>query len=76
MTRYHIRLDIRGALRNWNTRKFEGVINDEFGHLMPAKAAKEQLQILLTHGVNFLPVGKCDGFDSAEKGCPGHEGKK
>ncbi len=69
----HMRLDIRGALLNWENRMFENMFKTNDGRTMTGREAKLQLMDELAKGHNYIPYGDCPGFDPVEKGCPGHE---
>lgn len=71
-TSYHMRLDIRGALLNWEPRMFRGMFKTDDGRTMEPREAKLQLMEELAKGRNFIPYGHCPEFDPIEKGCPGH----
>lgn len=71
-TKFHMRLDIRGALMNWENRMFEGMFKTDDGKEMHWREAKYQLMEELQKGHNYIPYGDCPGFDPVEKGCPGH----
>jgi hypothetical protein len=75
MTIHHMRLDIRGALLNWDDRMFRGMFKKDDGTVMTAREAKLQLMEELQAGRNYVPYGDCEGFDPVEKGCPGHAQK-
>ena len=76
MTIYHFRLDIRGALRNWDDKSFKGMFKNDDGITMTPREAKDTLKIELTRGRNYIPIGDCEGFDPVKNGCPGHEKKE
>jgi len=67
----HVSLDIEGALANWPRRQFKGMLRDENGLLLSPDEARRELLRLLGSGVKFIPVGKCDNFDT-NVGCLGH----
>lgn len=69
----HMRLDIRGALKNWSPRYFKGMFKTDDGHVMSSNEAKAELLIELSKGHNYLSLGDCPDFDPVDKGCPGHE---
>ena len=75
MSIHHIRLDIRGALLNWEDRMFRGMFKTDDGKTMEPREAKLQLMEELQKGRNYIPYGDCPGFDPVDKGCPGHEEK-
>jgi hypothetical protein len=41
---HHMRLDIRGALLNWEMRMFRGMFKTNDGHTMEPREAKLQLE--------------------------------
>lgn len=75
MKTIHMKLDIRGALLNWDDRSFRGMFKTDDGRTMEPREAKLQLMEELSKGKNFIPYGDCPDFDPIEKGCPGHEQK-
>ncbi|WP_353192146.1 hypothetical protein [Pandoraea pnomenusa] len=70
--KFHMCLDVRGALTNWKDRDFKGMFKHDDGRLMTAPEAKAELLEELSKGHNFIPFGKCDNFDHKEHGCMGH----
>lgn len=70
--RFHMCLDVRGALTNWQLKDFRNMFKHEDGRTMTPLEAKAQLLEELSHGRNFIPFGKCDNFDHKEHGCQGH----
>lgn len=73
MKTIHLSLSIRGALKNWSNRMFEGLFRDDDGRTLSASEAKDHLLEQLAQGHEVLPMSKdCIGFDFKE-GCPGHE---
>lgn len=68
MSTHHMRLDIKGCLRN---KAFEG-FKYESGKPMPREIVEHYLIQELEKGVKYLPVGSCDNF-SQEHGCLGHK---
>lgn len=73
MKTFHMRLDIRGALLNWENRMFENMFRHDDGKIMNGREAKLKLMDELAQGRNYIPYGNCSEFDPVEKGCPGHE---
>lgn len=71
MKRYHMMLDVAGAIRN---RSFKGFPNRKTGGWLTPKEAERRLRLLAAHGVKLIPMGDgpCPDF-SQETGCPGHE---
>lgn len=67
----HLRLSVRGALKN--PQHLKGCITtDEGKTLTSIKEIKEFLRYQLAMGREYLPIGECDNFDY-HKGCLGHE---
>ena len=69
-TRYHVCLDVRGALTNWRLRDFTGMFKDG-DRLLTATQAKAFLLEELSKGREVIPYGECDNF-SYKTGCQGH----
>lgn len=68
----HMSLDIGGVLNNWPLRMLKKMLIDqETGRTLTAQEAKAKLLEMYGDGIRYLPMGKCDNFDSA-KGCLGH----
>lgn len=65
--RFHLRVDLRGALLN---RAFDCFRHDD-GRPMHPDEARSEIRSLLARGVKFVPVGECEGF-YPEGRCPGH----
>ena len=73
MTTRHMRLDIRGCLKNTAYPSgFRDLVRDDDGNTLSPEDAREWLLDELAKGHKFLPVSDCEGF-SFETGCPGHE---
>ncbi|WP_069267376.1 hypothetical protein [Paraburkholderia nodosa] len=70
--RFHMCLDVRGALTNWKKSDFRGMFKRDDGRTMSADEAKSILIDELSKGHNFIPYGACDNFDHKEHGCLGH----
>lgn len=66
-TTYHMRISVRGALRN---KAFKGWTGDNGEPLTP-KRAEMELKMMRHKGIKYFPMGQCEGFDP-ETGCPGH----
>jgi len=64
---YHMRLCVRGALRN---QMFGGLQHND-GRPMSRDEAFNALCDCLKAGKEYVPVRECDNFDE-EKGCQGH----
>lgn len=69
-TKYHMCVNIRGALRN--ARDFVGNITVDGRTLSTVKEVKDFLNNQLAMGRECLPCGDCDNFDY-HKGCLGHK---
>lgn len=68
--RYHMKMDIRGALRNWDDRLMRGTITDN-GRVLSNLEARAMLMTELAKGTKYLPCGDCDNWDPVH-GCLGH----
>ncbi len=66
--KYHMRLDIKGAIRN---KSFKGFTDDK-GNSLPPKIAEAQLKIMDYEGKRYMKIGDCDNW-SEEEGCLGHK---
>jgi hypothetical protein len=66
--KYHLCLDIRGALNNGRT---DGFRHDD-GRPMTKQEGRDALYDELAKGRRMIPLGECDNFDY-QKGCLGHE---
>ena len=69
-TKYHMRMSVRGALRN---RSFDGLEHDD-GRPMSRAEACDTLLELLKQGKEYIPVGDCDNWDGER--CQGHPVEK
>lgn len=69
---------VSGTLRNWTKQDWERattfMFKDGGGAYTPEELKAEFLD-LQSKGVELIPVGKCDNFDS-KNGCLGHEEEK
>ncbi len=70
MTRYHLALDVRGALKQDN-KFLRGLMTDDLGRTLTANEVKDELMDALAAGKLFLPIGDCNNFDD-QRGCLGH----
>jgi hypothetical protein len=71
--RFHMSLDVRGALLNWKPRDYQNLLVDGSGRTMSSREAKWTLIQELALGRVVLPLSmECDGFDYSGGGCPGH----
>ena len=70
-TRYHMRVDLKGALMNWQDSQWAACVKDDDGHLMTPREVKKRFIDLIGQGTLFVPMGDCDNFDQVE-GCKGH----
>jgi len=69
---FHLCLDVRGALHNWNDRQMAGVFTRDDGSMMTIREAKDSLMDELVKGHKVIPCSPCDNFDY-QKGCLGHD---
>lgn len=70
-TRFHVKMDIEGALKN---RSFQGFVNED-GTKAHWRKVEKYLKEELAAGKIYLPFGECEGFDF-KNGCPGHPTEK
>lgn len=70
LTRRHMRVDIKGALRNWDPRLWRDCVT-EGDRTLSVSEVKDQLLEKLSRGELYLPMGDCDDFDPTT-GCKGH----
>lgn len=70
-TRYHMCLDVRGALMNWDDRRMRGVFQHDDGRPMTVFEAKQTLMDEIAKGRKVIPCAPCDNFDY-QRGCQGH----
>ena len=71
---FHLKLDIKGCLLNWDRERMERVFTDYLGRELSDWDARNYLLDELANGHRVLPVGgPCDGFDYSGGGCPGHD---
>ena len=68
---FHIRIDLRGALRNWRASDWKNCVTADDGHMMTPDEVYGEFFNLLEKGTRFIPCGPCDNFDP-EHGCQGH----
>ncbi len=78
-TKYHLCIDISGALRNWTAKNFAryyfgSVLHDD-GRSMTHAEAIFMLKENRAMGRRVLPIGECDNFDY-QNGCMGHPAEK
>lgn len=72
MKTYHLCLDVRGALHNWNDRQMRGVFQHDDGRPLTPFEARNMLMDEIAKGHKVIPCDDCDNFDY-QKGCQGHE---
>lgn len=68
--RYHMRVDIEGAMRN--AEEYIGAIIVDGKKLQTVEEVKQFFKNQLDLGRKVLPIGDCDNFDY-QKGCMGHK---
>jgi len=74
MKRYHMSLNVRGALVNWSDDDLATLLQHDDGSPMTAREAKLALLDELAKGHEVIPMSEaCEGFDYSGRGCPGHE---
>jgi hypothetical protein len=70
----HLCLSVRGALMNWESYQWVGVVRDDSGRVLSPREFKEALLDELANGHEVIPYGTaCEGFDYSGGGCPGHD---
>lgn len=69
--KYHLALNVDGALRNMSDRELCGMFQFPDGTPMTAHQARQSLRIEQNKGRRVIPLSPCDNFDY-EKGCQGH----
>jgi len=67
----HMRIDVRGALRNWHDSEWRNCVRDNNGKMLTPTEVKDGFLEELAQGHDYLPLGDCDNFDFKE-GCKGH----
>ena len=70
--KFHMCVDISGALKNWSDRLWRGVVTDDNGRVLTLREAKQYFRAELAKGRAVLPCSDCDNFDY-QTGCQGHE---
>lgn len=69
--RIHMRIDIRGAIMNWEDSEWQNCVKDENGKTLTPQEVKRGFLEELAKGNDYLPLGDCDNFDP-KQGCLGH----
>ena len=71
----HMRASVRGML-NWDRRttqrNLRSITKTDGSRYRGVEEFRDALMDMLANGVEFVPMGECDGFDP-KTGCPGHE---
>lgn len=71
--RYHMHLDVAGALINMTDRELDGLFERvPAGEPLTATEARRVLAVHLANGRHVIPLSACEGFDYGGTGCPGH----
>lgn len=71
--RYHVHLDVAGALINMTDKELDGLFERvPAGESLTATEARRVLTDHLANGRHVIPLGACEGFDYGGTGCPGH----
>ena len=71
--RYHLHLDVAGALVNMTDRELDGLFErTPSGEPLSAAEARRVLTEHLANGRRVIPLAACEGFDYSGTGCPGH----
>lgn len=70
---FHVCIDVRGVLRNWDPEIWRGVKTKD-GRLATPAEVMDWFLDELAEGRKVVPFGEpCEGFDYGGGGCPGHE---
>lgn len=72
---YHLKVDVKGALRNWRASDWKGCVTGDDGRVLTTTQVKEEFLEVLARGEKYIscaPPGACPDFDPIEHGCPGH----
>lgn len=70
--RIHFRLDIKGALKNFEDEHWGRTMKTDDGKWFTPAEVRDYFIECLSEGILYLPMGDCDKFDP-KNGCPGHE---
>ena len=70
--RYHMGVDVRGALMRWRAKEWRGVCKRDNGTPMTPQEAKQAFLDELAQGHEIIPYGRCDNWDW-KQGCQGHD---
>ncbi|HHA2418637.1 TPA: hypothetical protein ACOEBG_000879 [Stenotrophomonas maltophilia] len=71
--RYHVHLDVAGALTSMTDQDLEGLFQrNPPGEPVTAAEARRVLTDHLANGRRVIPLALCEGFDYSGTGCPGH----
>ncbi|RIA19020.1 hypothetical protein DFO63_4138 [Stenotrophomonas sp. AG209] len=71
--RYHVHLDVAGALSNMTDQDLDGLFQrNPPGEPVTAAEARRVLADHLASGRKVIPLAPCEGFDYTGTGCPGH----
>ena len=70
--RWHMKLNIRGFIRNSRFPQDYGVFEHDDGRAMTPAEAQDMLLDELAKGHTVIPCGKCNNFDYSGGGCQGH----
>ena len=71
-TKYHLRIDLRGALDHWSDSSWLDCVTDDDGSQMTPPQVRAKFKSLVAAGTFFIPMGTCSNFDPVN-GCQGHE---
>lgn len=67
--KYHLRLNLRGAISNWNDSEWFNCVTNKDGRTMTPQEVKSTFIELLDQGTKYIPMDpSCDNFDT-ETGC-------
>jgi hypothetical protein len=74
ITTTHVRIDLKGAIRNWTNRAWKNCVSSNGKTLSPDEVKMAFLEEI-SKGHNFIPCcepSECPDFDYVKNGCPGH----
>jgi hypothetical protein len=66
-----MRIDVRGALRNFTESEWRNCVTDKDGRTLTPKEVYDEFLEELAKGHDYIPMGDCDNFDF-KTGCLGH----
>ena len=70
--KYHLCMNIDGAIRNMTDAELRGMFQFKDGTRMTPHQARQTLKIEKQKGHRVIPLSECDNFDY-QRGCLGHD---